>query len=63
MFVPFEKTKVEFAKLFANDSEYMMRFEQNYMISEDIKMEKMPDFDQIEYKLKINGKFVAFNKI
>lgn len=62
VFVPFEKNKVEFAKLYINNSEYMMKFEQNYLISEDIKFGTLPDFDEIEYKLKINGKFVTYEE-
>ena len=62
VFVPFEKTKIEFAKLYINENEYMMKFEQNYLISEDIKFDTLPDFDEIGYKLKINGKFVSYNE-
>lgn len=63
VFVPFEKTKIEFAKLFVDKNEYMMKFKQHCLISEDICFDKIPDFDEIDIRLKINGKFPKLNAI
>ena len=63
IFVPFEKNKIEFAKLAIENNEYMMKFEESILVSEDIFFKSIPDFDETDYKLKINGKFANLNKI
>ena len=63
IFVPFEKNKIEFAKLAIENNEYMMKFEESILVSEDIFFKSIPDFEETDYKLKINGKFANLNKI
>jgi len=55
IFKPFHTLSPSFAKVFINGKDYYLSHEENYLISQSIKLKRFVDVDELDVQFQVNG--------